>query len=72
MINILVALILLIIAIIQFEGSGQLLDQLWQFESFILVFWGTLTATVLQFSLQPQRFGLPSQSREPSRTRSHR
>ena len=52
MINILVALTLLIIAIIQFEGSGQLLDQLWQCESFILVFLGTLTATVLQFPLR--------------------
>ena len=52
MINILVALILLMTAIIQFEGSGQLLDQLWQFESFILVFLGTLTATVLQFPLR--------------------
>jgi len=52
MTNILIALILLIIAFFQFDGAINLVDQLWQFESFILVFLGTLTATILQFPMR--------------------
>lgn len=41
-----------------FKGQGALFSQLWQVESFVLVFLGTMAATVLQFPLQQCRLVL--------------
>ena len=40
---------------ILFKGQGALISQLWQLESFVLVFLGTIAATVLQFPLHQCR-----------------
>jgi chemotaxis protein MotA len=52
MINILIALLLVYFAYLQLSDSVDLLTQLWQLDSFVLVLFGTLTATVLQFPLR--------------------
>ena len=51
MINILIAMMLIFFVGLQFDDTSQLLNQLWQMDSFGLVLLGTLTATILQFPL---------------------